>query len=215
MTTLSVGLDTALSGAHVLDFYALQIELPSYTLRLVDGSGFVTFDGDTYVGEDAIYGTIGSIEPISDGSENTSPRLNIVLLPPTNVAAADLASPAAQGSAVSVWYGAINPATGLVIDTPHLEFIGTLDVATLRVGKGRSLELEVASIWDALFPRDDGARLNAAFHQSVWPGELGFEFVTDVQRQLPWGADAPRPVVIRDVANTAAPQGYGGGSFDF
>ena len=62
--------------------------------------------------------------------------------------------------------------------------------------------LEAVSVWERLFDDGEGVRLTNAYHQSAWPGELGFEFVTAVQRQLPWGADTPRPSVIADALYT-------------
>lgn len=212
MSTLSPGVEARLAGGHALEFYALELVLPAYTLRLIDGSGFVEFDGMTFVGKDATYGTLGAIESFDEGVENKAPRLSVSLLPPTNAAASTLANPAAQGGQARLWYGTLDPLTGLPDDDPHLEFVGKIDVPVLKIGKSRILEIEIASIWEELFPRDDGARLNNAFHQTIWPGELGFEFVVDVQKQMPWGADAPRPSVVRDVHNQGpGPGGWAGG----
>ncbi|MFN3584831.1 hypothetical protein [Phenylobacterium sp.] len=199
MTSLSPALDAHLARAQVTLFVAVEIVLPSATIRLLDGAGVLTFDSRTFTGRDPVYGVLGPIEPLTDGLDAEAPRVTISLLPPTNTAAATLAAPAAQGSAVSLWFGAVDTATGLVVDAPDLFFVGEVDVPTLRVGKGsRVLEYEVASVWERFFRNDEGARLTDAFHQSVYPGEKGLEFVTDVQRQLPWGADLPRPGAITD-----------------
>lgn len=202
MTGLSPGLDTALAGAHVLLFVAVEIVLPGATIRLLDGPGNVQIFGNAYAGEDPTYGVLGPVEAISDGTDAEAPRISISLFPPTTAAAVTLAAGNAQGSAVNVYFGALNPATGLVVDDPDLIFVGEIDVPILRVAKGsRVLEYEVASVWDRFFRNDEGARLTDAFHQSIWPGERGFEYVTEVQRQLPWGVDGPRPSVIRDIPN--------------
>lgn len=34
-----------------------------------------------------------------------------------------------------------------------------------------------------------------AFHQSVWPGELGYEFVSNVTRSIPWREDGPKGAI--------------------
>ena len=34
---------------------------------------------------------------------------------------------------------------------------------------------------------EEGRRLSDAFHQLVWPGEMGLAFVTDVETTVPWG----------------------------
>lgn len=213
MTTLSPGLDAALAGSAALIFIAAEIAHPAGTLRLLDGAGSVAIDGETFTGADATYGVLNSIETFTDGIEAEAPRLVLSILPPTNTAAASLADPLAQGSSVTLWFGALDPATGLVIDEPELWFLGELDTPTLRIGEGsRVVEFEVASIWERFFRTDEGARLNAAFHESVWPGELGLQFATEVQRQLPWGSDLPRPVAITDAPIVAG--GPGANIFD-
>jgi len=113
---------------------------------------------------------------------------------------ATLASAAAQFSAVTIWVGALDKVTGAVAADPHVLFVGEVDVPTLSGdAESRSLQYSVTSVFELLFEVDEGARLNNAFHQSVWPGELGFEYVSEVQRQLPWGAETARPAAVRDV----------------
>ena len=202
MSELSPGLEEALSQDVALVFTAVEIILPSHNLRILDGSSTVTFDGKVFVGQDATYGTLHSIDAFTDAADGQAPSLKIALLPPTNTAAAQLASVSAPGSAVRVWTGALDLQTGSVVDDPDLWFVGELETPVLRVGPlGRILEFEVVSVWERFFADDEGARLTDAFHQYVWPGERGLEFVTEVQRQLAWGADQPRPTVIRDVPN--------------
>ena len=110
-----------------------------------------------------------------------------------------------QGRPMLLWIGVINPMTGAVDGDPFLAFAGEVDHPILRVGEGtRSVTLECVSIWERFFEDFEGIRLSNAFHQSVWPGELGLEFVTDVKRSLPWGSDAPRPDVVRDATSQTA-----------
>lgn len=205
MTSLSAGLETALEGVEALLFIAVEIVLPGHTIRLLDGAGTVTFDGKTFTGQDATFGTLGGIETFTDGGDAQAPRLGLRLLPPTATAAVTLADPAAQGSAVSCWFGAIDRATGQPVDDPDLWFVGELDVPRLRVSKNsRTLDFEVASVFEAFLEPDDGARLSNSFHQSINPGELGLQYVAEVQRQLPWGSDAPRPGVVTDIRGGGA-----------
>ncbi len=213
MTSFSAGVDAALAGQSVLPFFAVEILLPGNTIRLLDGPGTVTFSSKTFVGRHSTFGALGPISDIADGVSEEAPRITITVLPPSNAAAATLAAANAQGASVSVWFGTLNPATGLVSDAPELRFIGEVDVPNLRVGQGaRSVEFEVSSVWEKLFDDDEGARLSDAFHQWVRPGELGFQYHAETQRQLPWGADVPRPTVVVDVPRQAG-GGAGGGGF--
>ncbi|MDO9489036.1 MAG: hypothetical protein Q7J32_11725 [Sphingomonadaceae bacterium] len=210
MSSLTPQMDAALAAASPTWFGAVRIDLPGYTLRLLDGAGFAAFadgseGGGTYLGRDPVYGVLAAIDEISDGIGDEAPALGLTLHPASDAAAADLASPAMQGSPVSIFVGAIDRATGLVVPDPELLFVGELDVPTLRSGRGtRSLELELVSTFERFFADDEGARLSDGFHRSVWPGEDGLAFVTGVEKTVYWGMDAPPQAVVA---------GSAGGSF--
>lgn len=200
MTTLSPEFDAALQLPGAVLFAAIEILFPDFALRLVDGAGFVEFGGHTFVGQDATYGALGGVTDFTDGVDDEAPSLTLTLLPPTNEAMAAMAAPTVQGSQFTLWVGAVDPSTGAVIGDPDLCFIGETDVPTRKIGQNAtSLELTVVSIFDRFFDQDEGARLNNGFHQSIWPGELGFEFIPKVTQQMPWGSDAPRPSMVTDV----------------
>ena len=200
--SLSAGMLSALQGAQALAFMAVEITLPGQTLRLLDGAGEISISGQTFVGGDPTFGVLQAVETFSDGIGNEAPAMRITIIPPTNTASATLASPTAQGGAVRVMVGAANLATGALIADPYLLFVGEIDQGVLNVGKGqRSLVLDCVSAWDRFFEDDEGVRLTHRWHQSVWPGEMGLEFVTEADRQLPWGADAPTPAVVRQSSN--------------
>jgi hypothetical protein len=182
----------------LLVFVAVEIELAVGYLRLIDGSGEVTFSGLTFTGLDPTYGVLAAFDAVSDGFGNTAPALRVTINPPTADAAAILAGEDMQGRSVRIWLGTLTPGQG-VLAAPLLVFIGQVDQGVLAVGLGsRSLALDCVSIWELMFDDAQGTRLTNAFHQSAWPGELGFEYVTAVTRQLPWGADTPRPQVVAD-----------------
>lgn len=195
MTQMSVAMDAALAGPAATVFGAVEIALPNHTIRLLSGSGIVVFDGKTFAGRDATYGTIMAIEDLTDGTGDEAPALTLTLAPASDAAAADLASAAMQGSQVSMWLGAIDPANGLVIGEPLLVFLGELDVPRLTAGENtRTLELDITSVFEDFFLSDDGARLSDTFHRYVWPGELGMSFATGVTHQIYWGSEAPSGV---------------------
>lgn len=200
MSQFSPAMSAAMGARTVLMFCAVEIVLPDYTLRLLSGPSEVTFGGRTFRGKDPTYGVLGSVEEISDSEDGEAPEITLTILPPTMASAATLASPAAQFSAVTVWVGALDLITGAVIPDPLVVFAGEVDVPTLTGDESsRVLQYSVTSVFELMFEVDEGANLNNAFHQSVWPGELGFEYVTEVQRQLPWGAEAARPAAVKDV----------------
>ncbi|WP_242095416.1 hypothetical protein [Sphingomonas sp. CROZ-RG-20F-R02-07] len=196
MSQLSPALEVALAQPQATIFGAIQMKLPGRTVQVIVGSGVVKFvvDGvlETFTGKDDIVGVFAAIEQITDGIGDEAPALTITFMPEGEAAAAELASVEMQGSAVRLWLGAIDPQTGAVLGDPLLLFNGLLDVATLKAGStARTVDYEVTSIFEDFFLSDDGARLCDAFHQYLWPGELGCSFVTYVTQQIYWGASSP------------------------
>ena len=210
-------MDAALKAALQADaptiFYAVELLLPSsVTIRLLDGPGALTISGNVFTGRDATYGVLGGIMSVTDGMGDEAPHLTFEIHPPSNAAAATLAAQAAQGSAVSLWMGAVNTATGAVIGAPDLIFSGQIDVPTLMVAEGtRSVSFDCASIFERFFEGDEGLEMSNASHQSIWPGETGFDMVTNVARQLPWGSDAPRPSSVTSPIGSTPSWAVGGG----
>lgn len=184
-------------------FYAAELLLPSsVTIRLLDTGGTVTFSAKTFTGEDATYGTLAELSEFQDGIGVESPVVSLSIFPPSNAAAATLAASANQGSAVNIWMGAVNASTGAVIGTPELMFAGEIDVTEWVVDRNtRMVRIDVVSVFERLFETDEGLTLTDASHQDIYSGETGFEMVTNVLRQLPWGADAPRPQLIATRSN--------------
>lgn len=186
MSELAPALATALAAPRVLIFGAVAIDLPGHDLRLLDGAGFLTIDGENYVGRDPVYGTLKAIDGLVDGGEESA-TVTLTLLPPSDAAIATLSASDVQGSECRILVGVADMASGAVIGSYQL-FIGDLDVPTIRWGaNSRYLEYRVTSITERLFVTEEGRRLTAAFHQSIWPGELGFDFVTGVEEWVPWG----------------------------
>jgi hypothetical protein len=173
-------------------FCAIKIELLARTLYMLEGAGIVTIDGHAYISEDPDFGAIAAIEPIEDSMDAQAPELRLVCFPPSATAAVDLANPEMQGAPVTVMVGAMDPATSLPIGQPEVLFLGQIDVATLHLAKGsRAVEFNVRSVFELLFETDEGERATDGFHQSIWPGELGLQYVTGVQEKLWWGANPP------------------------
>lgn len=173
-------------------FCAIKIELPARTLYLLDGAGLVIIDGHEYTGEDPDFGTIAAIEPIEESMDAEAPEVRLVCFPPSATASVDLANPAMQGARVTIMVGAMDPATSLPIGQPEVLFLGQIDVATLHLSKAsRVVEFSLRSVFELLFETDEGERATDGFHQSIWPGELGFQYVTGASEKLWWGANPP------------------------
>lgn len=168
-----------------------EIALPGRTIRLCDGA-FVNWGGNTYTSEDEDFGTIESIDQVTEAISDEAPSGKLTMLPPEPVEAAALFQPEAQGSAMRFWLAEIDPSTGTVIGTPENLFSGFLDNITYRVGKSRrAVEIEFMSQAERLFWIREGNVLSPRFHSTVWPGEKGLNFATGVQLAVPWGIAGP------------------------
>lgn len=197
MATLSPQMQAALAADAMMPFVAVRLTLPTITLALLDGSAVLTFAGSTFVGEDPIYGVLADVDDITDGGEDEAPRARIRLNPKSLSALTVLAAASNQGSRVEIWEGVVDLSTGLTVADPELVFDGEYDQPTWAP-LSMDLTIDCGSIFERFFENDEGARLTDSFHQSIWPGETGFQYVTETDRELPWGsADKPRPVATR------------------
>lgn len=188
MTGMDPALAAALATSRPLYFAWAEIVLPGATLRLLDGSAEVPMRGGTFVGRDPVYGVLDSVKGLSDSVGDSAPGVTLGLIPASDTALSVLLDPAIQGSPVTLGIGVLNMATGLPIGEPFVLFVGELDVPTPKWSENdRRLEWSVVSIGERLFQIEEGRRLSDAFHQKVWPGELGLGFVTDVEAWVPWG----------------------------
>jgi hypothetical protein len=185
-------LETALAAPTVRLFAAVKIVGPGTspgmgTIRLLDGSGTVAVDGEDYTST-STHGVMSRIEAFSDGVAAEAPRIRLTLdfTDPDQVA--DFLDLNLQGSAVTVYEGVLDMGTGLVVEEPEAAFIGELDMVRVSVTfGGYSVEIDIASVFERFFDNNEGARLSPAWHKTFWPGELGFDQVTGINRKLPWG----------------------------
>ncbi|RKR03567.1 hypothetical protein [Maricaulis maris] len=189
-------LKAAWSNAISTHFTAVEIELPDAALRLVDG-GMVAFEVDgeaqSFTSRDVTYGVLGGVDTITDGVATTAVSAQITLIPSSDGAVAALAAPAAQGSQVRVWQGAVDPETGQAIGVPERLFIGSLDFANLKVGEAnRQVILQCGSDDELQLEPTAHQRLSHAFHISVWPGEYGLIHIPKVAGKVFWRVAEPR-----------------------
>jgi len=168
----------------------LKIELPSATIRLSDG-GLIKWGAETFTAKDTLFGTIASFSEVNEGVGEEVPAFELTFSPPESSLADDLASPGYQTSQVTVWIAEYNPATGSVVGTPTVMFLGQLDQIELGVSRdSRDLGATVVSFAERLFSRNEGNSLSEAFHKSVWPGETGMDAANGLSITVSWGAES-------------------------
>ncbi|MDG6079748.1 hypothetical protein E3U23_11165 [Erythrobacter litoralis] len=168
----------------------LKIELPEHTVLLCDG-GFIRWNGDTYRSADPVFGSISSVDGMTEGQGDEIPALDLTLLPPGTTAPVELSKPGYQRSRVRFWIAEYDVDSGLVVGTPEAMFDGQIDQTTLRVGQSRELTMSIVSNAERLFELDIGNTLSPAFHKSVNPGELGHDNATGLSIPVAWGVEGP------------------------
>ena len=184
----------------------LKIELPEHTVLLCDG-GFITWNGETYKSADPVFGSIASVEGMSEGQGDEIPALDMTLLPPGVTAPSELSKPGYQRSRVRFWIAEYDVDTGQVVGDPDMMFDGQIDQTTLRVGQSRQLDMAVVSNAERLFELDIGNTLSPAFHKSIWPGEQGHDNATGLTIPVAWGVEGPQ----RSYRGSSYGGGGGGG----
>lgn len=188
---------SAASATFIRVFLAVRIELLSgSTINLIDGAGVVTFpvNGETvtFTGYDQTFGSLASANSVAERVADEAPRFSVSIMPPTTAALGTLNDPLQQGSKVYAWWGIYNDDTGAVIGTPELLWNGRLDTVKSNIAENTmTAELDTVSAFDRLFAAEEGQRLNGVWHQSIWPGETGLDYVYDAQSDIMWGAEAP------------------------
>lgn len=196
----------AFDGSQILLIGLCEIALPSRTVRLCDG-GFLNWPArGLFKSQDDVYGTIESVEAITDSVGDEAPSGRMTMLPPDLVLASELFQPEAQGSPMLFWHGELNSA-GQLLSEPELIFSGMVDTITITVGRsGRKVDVEFMSSAEKLFMTKEGNVLSPRFHKTVWPGELGLDHATGVQKAVPWGiTGAPR-----GASSVGSGSGFGG-----
>jgi len=202
----------ALNSQIVLLAGLIELQLVSRTVRLCDG-GFLNWPArGLFTSSDADFGTIESLESISEGLGDEAPGARLTLLPTSTAEAAALFQSNAQGRPILMWLAEVSRATGAVVGTPQLMFTGMIDAIRIAVGRSqRSVEIEFVAAAERLFLVREGNVLSARFHQDAWPGEKGFNHCTGNAVQTPWGvAGAPRGTILQgSYSATGGGLGYG------
>lgn len=188
----------------------VRLDMPGGAVCITDG-GFGVLDAgegegpETYFGCHPTYGVLSSVSSIKDGADAQTTRIDIVILPASDVATAALGNPSTQGVRVQWWEGVIDPATGGLMGLPELKFDGEIDKPRLQVGDSWSLTLECGTQAERQLEPNADWRLNHAFHQRCWPGETGLGHVDGVLRKKEWRSRPENPGLFKRLLNTFVP----------
>lgn len=186
--TISAALKTALTDNRVYPMLLAEMLFDSGALRLWNGTGDLTALGQTWTGT----GLILTISPMEETVEVRAIGVNIVLSGiPSAVVSIALAEDY-QGRPASIYVGAFDASTGVVITDPIVAFRGNIDTmpiedsgetATIVIAvESRLIRLEKASL----------RRYTAQDQRVEFPSDRGFDHVSAIQDvQIVWGVNSP------------------------
>lgn len=168
----------------------LKLDLPGGAVRLCDG-GFCDWQGERYMAEHPVWGTIAAIEPVDEGVGDMAPGGKISFMPAPDAPASALSSKTHANARLRGWLGEIGP-DGKTVTTARPLFDGLIDTTAIRLPRGQRLvDVTFIARAERLFLVNQGNTLSPRFHKSVWPGEAGFDNCTGVPKSVAWGVEAP------------------------
>lgn len=218
---MQANLIALLQGPNPHAVVLVKIVLPGGTVRLSSALQ-ITYGGETYIPRDPYYGMLSFVAQVVSGQTGRATSPDVGLEVANDDAIAELTSPAAKHSPITVWWGAVDPVTGAVeIDDEDGPLsVMRLDTVDVSHSPGRRSLLIKTYPPSALQLRPSARqRLNPSFHKSVWPGETGLDNVTGIVDEDGWRTDDP-PLrqatggITNPGPRTGGGGGYGGGSFN-
>lgn len=180
---VSAAFRAALAEADLRPVIFFEGVFASGTLRLWSGLGAITWAGQSWAGAGTLLG-IGSIGETGDVvASGTTISLSGVPLQMVQLAIED----ARQGLPGRVWLG-LRDTDGRIIADPVLAFSGRLDVPEI-IDNEESCTVSItyeSRLIDLNTPRE--WRYTHESQQALYPGDLGFEYVTAIQdKEIKWG----------------------------
>jgi hypothetical protein len=160
---------------------SLSFSTPVY---LWSGYGNLVYNSTTYLG----LGTLGTISPLEETTDLAARGLTLRLsgVPTANVSLALTEN--YQGRECSIMFGALSPTAGTLIASPVTVFAGRMDVMQIS-DDGNTAEITMTAeskLMDFKRPRE--IRYTDEEQQQLFPGDVGLEFVNDIQEKaIYWG----------------------------
>lgn len=183
MRSMTPEMEAALIARDVRPAMFFEGQFASGYLRLWTGSSDILWNGETWTGAGGLIGFSG----VDEGSGVVARGVTVSLsgVPVAMVSAA--IGDAQQGLPGRAWI-ALLAADGQIISDPLQVFAGRLDVPTITDGADTctvtiSYESRLIDL-----NRARELRYTHEVQQQLYPGDMGFEYVTSIQdKNLQWG----------------------------
>lgn len=176
--SIPVGLLTALTGAAIQPYYAVEMMFDTAPLRFWSGLGDRVIEGNTYLGAGSLM-NISDLEEVGDLSAKSatitlsgipSELVSLALVEPYQRRLCRiLLGEVSASEAIEMFSGKMNTMT--IEDAPETATISlTIESRLVELGRSKT------------------RRYNHESHIARYPGDNFFSYVADLQdRQVPWG----------------------------
>lgn len=201
--------DLAITFATVLEWQA-----PDGDVLLVDG-GVVKFDPGSgeavFTSSDPDFGSVAAYDVFDTGVGDQVEGGTITFAPSGDASVASWWRTDLENTRLRIWVGEVDPADGVTLTNAEPVADWLVDTPNRDQGNGQDLlTISFMTRQDRMFEVRQGNVCSDPFHQSIWPGERGFENSTDAPQFFAWGAEAP-PAGSSGGGTYGDGQGGGGG----
>lgn len=183
--------------------YLADLEFDSGTVRVHNGIGVLTFDGNDYLG----VGEFGQVDPIKEGGKLQPYGITLTLSGVEDTYKNNgldfyqtVKNEDVFNRKVRLYLAALS-STNTLLGTPRERFVGYMERPTVNRGKNNVVQIRAENELSN-FDRVNGTRYTDSDLQNDHPGDLGFQFLSKLE-------DAK---VIWRGANTNIGGGSGGSS---
>lgn len=166
----------AIESDYVRPFFLYEGVFASSTLRLWSGTGDLTWNSQTWLGN----GWFAGIPVVPENNEIRSNGINVVLNGVPQALVSLILSEARHSSTGRLWLGLFDD-NGDIIEDPYLLFEGKLSSPRIddsADGSEINLSYEDSLI---VLQRASELRYNHESQQTLFPGDLGFAYVAGLQ----------------------------------
>ncbi len=182
---MSTEMATALAASELFPAIFIEATFNSGTVYLWTGSQPIEWNSQTWQG----VGDLGSVSVIDEGTNVEAKGITLTLSGFNSDLLADVWGEFNLGSPVIVRLGLFND--GVLIDNPIVSWAGRMDLPAITIsGETATIELNCESrLIEMNVPVD--RRYTAEDQQREWPGDLGFQFVSQIQEKALFFGSSP------------------------
>jgi len=178
MPTLDTATKAQIATKVIGGFYLVEMFFKAQTLRLATWPVDVTYNGNVYKASGDLVG-VGQMTESESGTPKKT-TLSLSPVPAANLALGLGSVEGYRGQPVNILYWAVGD-NYQPVGSPVLRFFGVMDqVSIKRSGETGSIEMSCLPGGADSSRRSLSLRMNHEQHQSRYPGERGFEYVTDL-----------------------------------